>query len=156
MALNLGDPAPYFAGITHDGDRVTLEECKGTTVVLYFYPKDDTPGCRKEACSLRDGYDELTKRNVFVIGVSPDSVASHRKFVEKYSLPFMLVADMDRAIIDAYEACRARWLGALGIRRISYVIGPDGRILHIFRKVDTRNHAQQILDFLDTLPKKES
>jgi peroxiredoxin Q/BCP len=149
MALNPGDKAPYFAGITHEGDRLTLEELANYFVLLYFYPKDDTPGCIKEACSLRDSYAELCQRGVVVVGVSPDTVASHRRFVEKHTLPFMLVADHDRSIIQAYEACHARWLGRLGIRRISYLIGPGAKIVHVFRKVNAAVHAQQVLDFLD-------
>jgi peroxiredoxin Q/BCP len=148
MPLNIGDPAPPFAGINQHGERIALADFAGQTVVLYVYPRDDTPGCTKEACSLRDGFCELRKRGIVVIGVSGDSVASHQRFASKYDLPFHLLADPDWEVIEAYGASRGRLLGILGIRRHSYLIGPDGIIQHIFRKVDTRNHARQILHVL--------
>jgi thioredoxin-dependent peroxiredoxin len=150
MALQPGDIAPPFTGVTQKGETISLADFAGQIVVLYFYPKDDTPGCTKEACSLRDGYAELQERGAVVLGVSPDSVASHQGFVEKHTLPFNLIADENHIIIDAYGASRAKWFGPLGIRRNTYLIGADGRILHVFRKVLTRTHARQILNELTT------
>lgn len=152
MALQTGDTAPPFEGVTQEGERISLADFAGQIVVLYFYPMDDTPGCTKEACSLRDGYSELQAQGIVVLGVSPDSVETHQRFVEKYSLPFTLIADSDRSIIEAYGVSRGKWLGPLGIRRHSYIIGPDGSILRIFRKVRTSAHARQILNTVATFP----
>lgn len=152
MALVAGDTAPAFSGLTQDNQTITLEQFRGKTVVLYFYPKDDTPGCTKEACSLRDHYQTLTERDVVVIGVSPDGIASHQTFIAKYDLPFYLLADEDKTIINAYGIWgeKVRYgKRSMGILRHTYIIGPDGAILKIFKQVKTNVHAEQILAFLD-------
>lgn len=146
--LQPGDPAPPFEGLTQSGERIALADFAGQTVVLYTYPRDDTPGCTKEACSLRDNYCELRKRGIVVIGVSADSAESHQRFADKFELPFQLLADVDWQVIEAYGASRGRWLGMLGIRRLTFIIGPDGSIQHVINKVNTGRHAQQILDLL--------
>lgn len=149
MPLQVGDQAPAFSGITQTGDSISLADFAGKTVVLYFYPKDDTPGCTKEACSLRDNYQALLNKGVVILGVSPDSPESHQKFIDKYSLPFDLIADPDKTIIEAYGAWGKKMYGRLGVLRHTHVIGPDGAIIKIFKKVKTDIHAEQILDVLD-------
>ena len=143
--LNPNTPAPDFIGVNQLNTKVSLNEFKGKTVLLYFYPKDDTPGCTKEACSLRDNFDELQK-HVEVIGVSADDVESHKEFIEKYHLPFTLLADKDRKIIKAYEAN-----GSLGTKRISYLIDPQGVILKAYPNVNPSQHAEEILQDVKNL-----
>ncbi|HAR64903.1 MAG TPA: thioredoxin-dependent thiol peroxidase [Lentisphaeria bacterium] len=153
MALQPGDKAPQFSGKTQTGETVSLDQFRGKTVILYFYPKDDTPGCTKEACSLRDNFEVLTERGIVVVGVSPDGVESHQKFVAKYDLPFQLLADEDRTVIAAYGIWGEKMnygKRSMGILRHTYVIGPDGEIRKIFKQVKTAEHAQQILKFLDS------
>ena len=148
--LNVGDQAPAFAGATQSG-TVSLKALAGKHVVLYFYPKDDTPGCTKEACGFRDGIAALKAKNAVVIGVSADSAASHAKFAAKYSLPFDLLADPDKTVINAYGAWgeKVRYgQKSLGILRITYVIGPDAKIKAVFPKVSPETHAEDILKVL--------
>jgi peroxiredoxin Q/BCP len=148
MPLQAGDQAPAFTGTTQTGDSISLADFAGKTVVLYFYPKDDTPGCTKEACSLRDNVDALLAKDVVIIGVSPDSSESHTEFIDKFTLPFDLIADTEKAIIETYGAWGKKMYGRLGVLRHTYVIGPDGVIIKIFKKVKTDIHAEQILDVL--------
>lgn len=148
MALEAGDQAPAFSGVTQDGKTVALADFAGKTVVLYFYPKDDTPGCTKEACSLRDNYQALLDKGVVILGVSPDSEESHKKFIEKFNLPFDLIADPDKTIIETYGAWGKKMYGRLGVLRHTYVIGPDGAIIKIFKRPKTEIHGEQILDVL--------
>jgi len=146
--LKAGDRAPYFDGIEQDGNSVSLSAFKGKTLILYFYPKDDTDGCTATACSLRDEYIYLSDSNFAVVGVSADSEQSHAKFAAKYELPFPLIADTDMAIIKAYNVWGNKMLAGRrydGIVRTTFVIGPDGIIKEVISKVDTVNHAQQIL-----------
>ena len=139
--LNINTQAPQFSGFTQDNKEVSLNDFKGKYVVLYFYPKDDTSGCTKEACSLRDNFSELQKLAV-VIGVSADSVESHKKFAEKYHLPFILIADTTREIIKSYEA------GDVFTKRISYLIDPNGIIIKTYPKVNPSQHAEEIISDL--------
>lgn len=140
-----GDDAPGFSGVDQHGDEVSLADFSGQRVVLYFYPKDNTPGCTKEACSFRDRFDAFTAEDIAVIGVSADSVDSHQSFADKYDLPFSLIADPEKDIIDAYDV-----RGAFGnAKRVTYVIGEDGSIEQVYTDVDTEQHAKDILADLE-------
>ena len=146
--LKPGDKAPDFSGKNQDGKEVKLEDFKGKNLVLYFYPKDNTPGCTAEACDLRDNYDRFKAMGYEIIGVSKDSEKSHKGFIEKYNLPFELISDTDATILKAYEAWgRKKFMGREydGIIRKTFVIGPDGIIKDIIEKVDTKKHSAQII-----------
>jgi peroxiredoxin Q/BCP len=148
MKLKPGDKAPAILAFDQSGKKISLEDFKGSKVILYFYPKDDTPGCTAEACNLRDNYNVLFKRGFKIIGVSADSVASHQKFAQKYSLPFPLIPDTDKKIINDYGVWgKKKFLGKEfeGINRTTFVISEDGHILKIFDKVKTKDHTDQIL-----------
>ncbi|MFN0067406.1 MAG: thioredoxin-dependent thiol peroxidase [Limisphaerales bacterium] len=143
-----GDLAPPFTADTTDGSRLGLADFRGQHVVLYFYPKDDTPGCTKEACAFRDAYAEIQKLDAVVLGVSTDPVKSHRKFTEKFQLPFPLLADADRQIVAAYGVWGEKtFMGRkyLGTNRVTFLIGPDGRILRVWPKVKAEEHAAEVL-----------
>jgi peroxiredoxin Q/BCP len=146
--LKAGLPAPDFSAETSSGKKVSLADFRGKFLVLYFYPRDATPGCTREACAFRDLFAELRKNNIEVLGISADSAASHRKFREKQSLPFELLADEKKEVIGAYGAWGPKsFLGRkyLGILRITYLIGPDGRIVRVWPKVKPDEHAREIL-----------
>jgi peroxiredoxin Q/BCP len=146
--LKEGDPAPDFSAPNEKGDIIRLSDFNGKKLVLYFYPKDDTPGCTAEACSLRDGYQQLLDKGYAVLGVSPDSPKKHIKFIEKYRLPFSLLADEDHRVAEAYGVWGPKkFMGRTfdGIHRTTFIIGEDGRIERIITKVDTENHAAQVL-----------
>jgi peroxiredoxin Q/BCP len=146
--LKEGDAAPDFTSRDADGNTVKLSDLRGQNVVLYFYPKDDTPGCTKEACSFRDSTDVYERENVKVLGVSLDDEESHRRFAEKYRLPFTLLADTDRSVSEAYGVYgEQRWGDKTytGVSRKTFLIGPDGRIRKIFDKVDVERHADEVL-----------
>jgi thioredoxin-dependent peroxiredoxin len=148
MALKPGDIAPEINSTDQNGNPVSLSSFKGSRVIVYFYPKDDTPGCTAEACSLRDGYSDLLNKGFKIIGVSADSSKSHKKFAEKYHLPFPLVPDTDKEIIKAYGVWgRKKFLGKEydGIIRTTFIIGEDGKILKVIEDVKTKNHSEQIL-----------
>ena len=147
--LNIGDQAPDFQGKNQFDQQISLGEYKGRKVILYFYPKDSTPGCTAEACNLRDNNHVLLKKGFVIIGVSADSEASHQKFAEKYSLPFSLLADPDKKIINDYGVWGPKkFLGKTydGINRTTYVISEEGKIEKVFTKVNTKDHAAQILE----------
>ncbi|MCC8035666.1 MAG: thioredoxin-dependent thiol peroxidase [Rikenellaceae bacterium] len=147
--LNIGDKAPDFTANDQNGDPVSLTSLKGKKVVLYFYPKDNTPGCTAEACSLRDGKSELERMGFVILGVSPDSEKSHRGFIEKQSLNFTLIADTDKAVAKAYGAWGPKkFMGRQyeGILRKTFIIDEQGNIEKIFDKVDTKRHFEQIAD----------
>lgn len=142
-----GMPAPLFEGNDQDGKLIRLSDFLGKKVVLYFYPKDNTPGCTAEACSLRDGYTELTGKGYAVIGVSPDSEKSHRGFTDKYKLPFPLLSDPDRKIMSAYGAYGEKVMygkKVTGVIRTTFIIDEKGIIAKVIRKVDTKDHTSQI------------
>lgn len=148
LTLKEGDPAPLFTANTSGGGKVSLADFRGKNVVLYFYPKDNTPGCNKEACGFRDGFAELQKRGTVVLGVSTDSVKSHDKFVLKFDLPFLLLADEDKAIVNAYGVWGQKsFLGRkyMGTNRMTFLIGPDGNIRKIWPKVNVMKHAAEVL-----------
>ena len=148
MALQIGDQAPDFTAPNQHGDTVQLSDFRGKKVVIYFYPKDDTPGCTAQACNLRDHYSELQQEGYEVIGISGDSVKSHDKFVTKYELPFTLVADEDKAINEAYGVWQEKSMYGrkyMGTARTTFVLNEEGVITHIIEKVKTKDHTTQIL-----------
>jgi peroxiredoxin Q/BCP len=149
--LKQGDNIPGFTVKQTDGTSVKSAAWKGQRVVLYFYPKDDTPGCTKEACSIRDSYAKLGKQGVVVYGISPDSVESHQKFSAKYKLPFPLLSDPDHRVAEQFGV----WVEknvygkkSMGIARTTFVIGEDGKVEEVITKVDTEAHAEQLLEAL--------
>jgi len=147
--LKAGDKAPDFIATDQDGKPVSLKDFRGSKLILYFYPKDDTPGCTAEACNLKDNYQILKKKGFKILGVSSDSGASHKKFIAKYVLPFALIPDKEKTILRVYGAWGRKKLYGKeyeGIIRTTYVIDEKGVILKVFTKVDTKNHSQQILD----------
>ncbi len=149
--LNEGDKAPDFTAKNQNGEVISLSGFKGKNLILYFYPKDDTPGCTAEACSFRDNYQALTQQGFEVIGVSTDDEKSHKKFESKYSLPFNLIADDEKSIVEAYGVWVEKSMYGktyMGTARTTFLIGPDGIIKNIIKKVDTKNSSQQILDLL--------
>ena len=149
--LKEGDDAPYFKGLDQNGKSIELSDFSNKKLILYFYPKDDTPGCTKEACNLRDNHSDLVNDNFVVIGVSADDSKKHTKFINKYSLPFSLIADTDKTIIRAYDCWGLKkFMGREyeGILRKTFVI-ENNKILKIFEKVKTTDHYQQILDALN-------
>jgi len=150
--LNVGDTAPDFTLSDQFGEIHKLSDYRGKKVVLYFYPKDDTPGCTKEACSFRDNFQEYRKRKMVVLGVSKDSTKSHVKFSEKYSLPFTLLSDDDTVVSQAYGVWGLKkFMGKeyYGINRMTFIIDEDGQILRIYEKVKPENHAEEILADID-------
>ena len=147
--LQIGTKAPTFEGLDENGNTVKLSDFAGKRLVIYFYPKDSTPGCTAEACDLRDNYQRFLSLGYEVIGVSKDSMASHQKFIAKYELPFRLISDPDCTILKAYEAWGVKKMygkETVGTLRTTYVIGPDGIIIDAIGKVDTKNHTAQLLD----------
>jgi len=151
LQLKEGDVAPEFMAATSGGGKVSLADFKGKNVVLYFYPKDDTPGCTKEACAFRDYFAGFRKKGAVVFGVSTDPVKSHDKFVEKFKLPFPLLADEDKKIVSAYGVWGEKsFMGRKyqGTHRVTFLIGPDGRIRKIWPKVKPVEHAEEVLAVL--------
>jgi peroxiredoxin Q/BCP len=149
--LKEGALAPLFKGKDQDGKLINLESFKGKKVILYFYPKDDTPGCTAEACNLRDNYEDLLSRGFIIIGISPDNEKSHSKFRTKYKLPFSLIADHEKNIIKAYNAWGEKSMYGKkyeGVLRTTYIIDESGKIMKVINKVDTKNHTKQILEEL--------
>jgi peroxiredoxin Q/BCP len=148
MTLNAGDKAPDFTLPTDGGGSVSLSDLKGKKVVLYFYPKDDTPGCTKEACGFRDSLPDFSGVDAVVIGVSKDSVAKHDKFKAKYELPFTLASDEDGALCEAYGTWVEKSMYGkkyMGIDRATFLIGPDGKIAQAWRKVKVPGHVEEVL-----------
>ncbi|HEY7111554.1 MAG TPA: thioredoxin-dependent thiol peroxidase [Thermoanaerobaculia bacterium] len=146
--LEKGDPAPAFRTVDQNGEAAALSDFRGRKVVLYFYPKDDTPGCTKEACSFRDDYSKFRKRKIEVLGVSTDDEKSHKKFAEKFDLPFRLLADPDRKIVKAYGVWGEKSMYGrkyMGTHRVTYVIDEKGKIEAVWPKVKPDGHADEIL-----------
>jgi peroxiredoxin Q/BCP len=151
LKLKEGDFAPAFSAATSGGGKISLADFKGKNVILYFYPKDDTPGCTKEACAFRDLFSEFKKRGAVILGISTDPVKSHDKFVEKFKLPFTLLADEDKKIVEAYGVWGEKsFMGRkyLGTHRVTFLIGPDGRIKRIWPRVKPEEHAREVLSAL--------
>jgi len=151
LALKEGDRAPAFTAETSGGGKISLADYKGKNVILYFYPKDDTPGCTKEACAFRDGFADFKKRDAVILGVSTDLVKSHDKFVKKFDLPFTLLADVEKKIVTDYGVWGEKsFMGRkyLGTHRVTFLIGPDGRIKKIWPKVKPDEHIPEVLSAL--------
>lgn len=145
--LKIGDLAPDFKGVDQDENSISLKDFKGKKVIIYFYPKDDTPGCTAEACNLRDNYNDWINKGFIVIGISPDSIASHKKFAEKYNLPFSLISDPDKEILQAYNAWgEKKMYGKVyqGVLRKTFILDKNHKIEKIIEKVDTKDHTNQI------------
>ena len=152
MALQVGDKAPEVLGINQDGNEIRLSDFAGKKLVLYFYPKDNTPGCTAQACSLRDEYAELRKKGYQVLGVSADSAASHQKFIQKYDLPFNLISDGDKTLSEQFGTWGEKKLYGkpyMGMLRTTFLIDENGIIEKIFtpKEVNTKEHGKQVLGF---------
>lgn len=149
MALKIGQKAPDFKAKDQDGKTVSLSDYKGKKLVLYFYPRDNTPGCTAEACNLRDNYKALQKKGYEILGVSTDTEKSHQKFIEKQKLPFRLLADVDQVVHQKYGTWVEKSMYGrkyMGTARVTFVINEKGVIEEIIEKVDTKNHTEQILN----------
>ena len=153
LPVKEGDPAPAFEAKTISGETIRLADLKGKDVVLYFYPKDDTPGCTKEACSFRDAYSEFKSKGAVVLGVSPDPAKAHDKFTKKFNLPFPLLLDEEKKIINAYGVWGQKtFMGRkyMGVYRVTFLIGKDGRIKKIWPDVKPEDHANEVLAAITT------
>jgi thioredoxin-dependent peroxiredoxin len=149
--MEINDKAPEFTSLDQNGEKIALKDFHGRWVVLYFYPRADTPGCTIEACSFRDSFKKLERTGAVVLGVSPDTPKAQKKFEEKYDLPFTLVADDDKTICNAYGVIQEKNMygkKVMGVARTTCIIGPDGRIKHIFKKVKPEGHADEVLEYL--------
>lgn len=148
ILLKKGDKAPEFKGVNQKGEIVSSENLIGKKIVIYFYPKDDTPGCTAEACNLKDNYELLKSKGYEIIGVSADNETSHKRFSDKYSLPFSIIADVDKTIINAFGVWGKKMnygREIVGINRITFIISEKGIIEEVISKVDTKNHTLQII-----------
>ena len=146
-----GEPAPDFTLTSDAGEQVSLSDFRGRPVVLYFYPKDDTPGCTTQACGIRDAYDQFEEADAVVLGVSPDKVARHVKFKEKYGLPFTLLADPEHEVAELYDVWgEKQYMGRtyLGVSRTTFVVAPDGTVAKVFHDVKPAGHADDVLGVL--------
>lgn len=154
ITLQPGDPAPDFAAPDQSGATISLAALKGKVVVLYFYPKDDTPGCTREACAFRDEFATFQRHGAVVLGVSTDPAKAHKKFAEKFNLPFPLLADEKKEIVNAYGVWGQKtFMGRkyMGTNRVTFLIGPDGRIRNIWPKVKPEEHAAEVLAAISQL-----
>ena len=153
--LKAGDKAPEFKSLVTDGTTVALKDLKGKNVVLYFYPKDDTPGCTVEACAFRDSFKAIEKLNAVILGVSPDGVKAHVKFTEKFQLPFPLLADEDKKICQDYGVWVEKSMYGkkyMGVARSTFIINKDGKIAKVFEKVKSEGHNVEVIEALKSLP----
>jgi peroxiredoxin Q/BCP len=149
MVLSAGNQAPEFELVDSKGIVHRLSDYQGQTIVLYFYPKDDTPGCTKEACSFRDNYQDFKNAGVEILGISPDSEASHAKFTDKYELPFILLSDPDHQVCEAFGVWGLKKSFGReyeGVYRTTFVIGPEGKIKRVFENVKPPDHSQEVLE----------
>jgi peroxiredoxin Q/BCP len=147
--MDVNDKAPEFTLPDQNGDEVSLKSLRGKTVVLYFYPRADTPGCTVEACEFRDSYKKIQKTGVVLLGISPDTPKAQKKFEEKFALPFTLLADADKTVANAYGVMKEKNMygkKVMGVARTTFVIGPDGKIKHVFNKVKPEGHADEVLE----------
>ncbi len=152
ISLTEGQPAPVFSGMNQNGKTIALNDFKGKRVILYFYPKDNTPGCTAEACNLNDNLSSLVEKGFVVIGVSPDGEKSHQNFIAKFNLGFDLIADTEKEILKKYDAWGEKNMyGKItqGVLRKTYIIDGEGKIEKIIKKVDTKNHTEQIKKLLE-------
>ena len=146
--LNIGSTLPAFVGVDQNGEEINSNDFSGKRLVVYFYPKDNTPGCTAQACSLRDDYSALLEKNIAVIGVSADSVSSHKKFMDKFQLPFPLIADTEKTLLNLFGVWGPKkFMGKTydGIHRTSFLFDETGNLMSIIEKPNTKNHAQEIL-----------
>lgn len=151
ISLKSGDKAPEFASVDQNGKQISLSDYKGKRLILYFYPKDNTSGCTAEACSLRDGYEQLGNLGYEVVGVSPDSEKSHQNFIKKFDLPFRLIADTNQQVATAYGVWGEKKMygkSYMGILRTTFIIDEKGIISHVISKVNTGEHIKQILELI--------
>ena len=147
--LKVGEKAPDFEGVNQSGEKIALKDFAGKKLILYFYPKDNTPGCTAESCNLNDNYDAWLEKGFDVVGVSPDSEKSHQKFIEKYELPFRLLADTDKSIHEKYGTWVEKSMYGrkyMGTARVTFVIDENGIVEKVIEKVKTKDHSAQILD----------
>jgi len=154
MALKVGDKAPAFKLKNQDAKTISLADLKGKPIVLYFYPKDDTSGCTKEACNFRDEFPKFGKMNAEIIGISADSVESHKKFAEKYNLPFNLLSDEKKEVIEKYGVWQEKSMYGrkyMGIVRTTFIVDPSGKISKIFPKVKVEEHNKEVMEALKEL-----
>jgi peroxiredoxin Q/BCP len=151
LNVNINDKAPEFTLPDQNGKEVSLKDFRGKYVVLYFYPRADTPGCTVEACEFRDSYRKIQNTGAVILGISPDQPKAQKKFEEKYSLPFTLLGDADKKVCDAFGVIQEKNMygkKVMGVARTTFIIGPDGKIKHIFHKVKPEGHAEEVLAYL--------
>lgn len=151
MGLKLNDAAPDFELVANNGETVKLSDFRGKNVVLYFYPKDMTPGCTTEACDFRDYHERFSGMDTVILGVSPDPISRHEKFIEKYDLPFLLLADEDHKVSEAYEVWKLKknfGKEYMGIERSTFIIDKEGKLVKEYRKVKVKGHVEEALDFI--------
>ena len=156
VTLEEGEKAPNFKSIDQDGNEIKLADFKGKNLILYFYPKDNTPGCTKEACDLRDNYDMWLSKGYAVVGVSPDDEASHQKFIKKYELPFPLIADTGKELLEAYGTWGEKNMygnKTMGVLRTTFIIDGEGTITKIFKRPKSATHTDQIVTSLEKIGK---
>jgi thioredoxin-dependent peroxiredoxin len=151
IRMKVNDKAPDFALQDENGNNITLKSLRGKVVVLYFYPRADTPGCTVEACAFRDTYKQIQKTGVVLLGISPDTPKAQKKFQDKFKLPFSLLADADKKVAQAFDVLQEKNMygkKVMGVARTTFIIGPDGKIQHIFPKVKPEGHAEEVLAYL--------
>jgi peroxiredoxin Q/BCP len=151
MSINVNDKAPAFTLQDENGKEISLQGLRGTMVVLYFYPRADTPGCTIEACEFRDTYKQMQKTGAVLLGISPDTPKAQKKFQDKFHLPFSLLADADKKVAIAFDVLKEKNMygkKVMGVVRTTFIIGPDGKIQHIFPKVKAEGHAAEVLAYL--------
>ena len=153
MKVKVNDKAPAFSLLDQDGNKISLKDFAGKTVVLFFYPKADTPGCTIEACGFRDTYQKIQATGTVILGISADEPAKQKKFEEKFKLPYPLLADTDKKVCESYGVIQEKSMYGkkyMGIARMTFLIGPTGRIQHIYEKVKPEGHADEVLAYLKT------
>jgi len=151
--MKVNDKAPAFSLLDQDGNKISLKDFAGKTVVLFFYPKADTPGCTIEACGFRDTYKKIQATGTVILGISADEPAKQKKFEEKFKLPYPLLADTDKKVCESYGVIQEKSMYGkkyMGIARMTFIIGPTGRIQHIYEKVKPEGHADEVLAYLKT------
>jgi peroxiredoxin Q/BCP len=151
MAVDINDKAPDFTLPDQNGEEVSLKAFRGKYVVLFFYPRADTPGCTIEACEFRDSYRKMQNTGAVLLGISPDTPKAQKKFEEKYSLPFTLLGDAEKKVCNAYDVIKEKNMygkKVMGVARTTFIIGPDGKIKHIFHKVKPEGHSEEVLAYL--------
>jgi peroxiredoxin Q/BCP len=156
MAIDLNDKAPDFTLPDQNGEEVSLKAFRGKYVVLFFYPRADTPGCTIEACEFRDSYRKMQNTGAVLLGISPDTPNAQKKFEQKFKLPFTLLADADKKVCNAFDVIKEKNMygkKVMGVARTTFIIGPDGKIKHIFHKVKPEGHAEEVLAYLKSVIK---